>query len=305
MDTILEHGDTFFKSLGKDRFFGIEDLPGFVTAYDKSIKVNYNFNTHGILSSNKADRLTFESNILDNLQGNTGFLLWLSEICVSIILNLSGPRSKKKYLLFDSHSRDSCGRFSDNGKSVLLKFDNHINLVKYLYTTYVDSLGNNRIPYQIQFIKCKVVDDRESIIRRGKKKAFFCCYASKWLKEIKKSAHIAPLFEEKDSFANTNQAPDFVSIAKFLAKITEGPYFICVVCNRMLYRQSVLLVHKANYTRQDLVTTVKSFDSKQYACFTCHRKVKQGKIPCQAVRNKLELDEIPPELADLGKLEAI
>ena len=26
LDTILEHGDTFLKSLGKDRFLGIEDL---------------------------------------------------------------------------------------------------------------------------------------------------------------------------------------------------------------------------------------------------------------------------------------
>ena len=144
----------------------------------------------------------------------------------------------------------------------------------------------------------------ETIIRRGKESSpLLVC--KQVAQRGKKSAHIEPLFEEKDSFTNTNQAPDFVSIAIFHAKITEGPYFICVVCNRMLYQQSVLLVHKANYTRQDLLTTVKSFDSKEYVCFTCHRKVKQGKIPCQAVRNKLELDEIPPELADLGKLEAI
>ncbi len=38
---------------------------------------------------------------------------------------------------------------------------------------------------------------------------------------------------------------------------------------------------------------------------TCLSKVVKGKIPCQAVYNDMFVDEIPPELALLEKLEQI
>ena len=42
-----------------------------------------------------------------------------------------------------------------------------------------------------------------------------------------------------------------------------------------------------------------SFDGKEYTCKTCDFKVKDGKLPCQAVVNKMFVDEIPRELATL------
>ena len=36
---------------------------------------------------------------------------------------------------------------------------------------------------------------------------------------------------------------------------------------------------------------------------TCNKKTKKNKIPCQAVHNKLEILDVPPELRPLNKLE--
>ena len=48
-----------------------------------------------------------------------------------------------------------------------------------------------------------------------------------------------------------------------------------------------------------------SFDGKQYICNTCHKKVINGKLPCQAVVNKMYVDETTTELSLLEKIEQI
>ena len=95
-------------------------------------------------------------------------------------------------------------------------------------------------------------------------------------------------------------------ISVFKSKIRGvGPYYICSVCNRILYRKTVICLKKDKYNIQNLLTDVKSFDGKQYICKTCHSKASQGKVPSQAVCNKLAVDKIPQELLVLEKLEQI
>ena len=96
-------------------------------------------------------------------------------------------------------------------------------------------------------------------------------------------------------------------ISKFQSRIEEGPYYICSVCNRLLYRKSVKLLEKKKYSSvpKTLFTNIASFDNKEYICVTCHSKVVKGKIPCQAVYNNMSVDEIPAELTLLEKLEQI
>ena len=94
-------------------------------------------------------------------------------------------------------------------------------------------------------------------------------------------------------------------ISVFQNKIREGPYYICSVCHRILYRKTVMLLKENKYSIHHLFTEIKSFDDKQYICRTCHAKVSKGQVPCQAVGNKLEVDRIPPELSVLEKLEQI
>ena len=44
---------------------------------------------------------------------------------------------------------------------------------------------------------------------------------------------------------------------------------------------------------------------KKYICKTCHSKAIQGRLPCQAIVNNLNVDDVPTELGNLKKLEQI
>ena len=101
-----------------------------------------------------------------------------------------------------------------------------------------------------------------------------------------------------------SSADNALNVNKFLTDIEAGPYYICKSCNRMLYRKSVRKFQRNTYSI-DIFTDVPSFDNEQYICNTCHSKLIKGKIPCQAVYNKLQMDQAPPELEELRKLESI
>ena len=96
-----------------------------------------------------------------------------------------------------------------------------------------------------------------------------------------------------------------VCIKEFKEKIREGPYYVCCVCNRMLYKKSVKNFLSTKYSNQHYFSIQTSFDGKEYICNTCNSKVKQGKVPCQAVINNMYVDDTPVELASLEKLEQI
>ena len=97
------------------------------------------------------------------------------------------------------------------------------------------------------------------------------------------------------------------SIRKFRDRIQEGPYVICLICNRMLYKISVKIYRPEKYpcVIQNIVTGVTSYDNKRYICHTCHNKAIKGNVPCQAVCNKLEPYDVPPPLKCLRKLESV
>ena len=95
------------------------------------------------------------------------------------------------------------------------------------------------------------------------------------------------------------------NIKNFREKINEGPVFICVVCNRSLFRRSVILFKDEKY---DLpcklqLNFVLSFDGQYYVCKTCHTKLRKGKIPDIAVSNKLGIYDLPDQFPPLRKLE--
>ena len=79
----------------------------------------------------------------------------------------------------------------------------------------------------------------------------------------------------------------------------------------MMYRKSVILCNKTNYTKAsaDVVQKVFSadlsyisFDGKQWVCRTCDRTLKRGNMPLQAKANGLQLCQVPPELSSLNAL---
>ena len=99
-----------------------------------------------------------------------------------------------------------------------------------------------------------------------------------------------------------------ICISQFCQKIKQGPYYVCTVCHRMLYRKSALIFNKQKYVNcniQNIFTDKLSFDNKEYICKTCHSKIIKGKVPCQALYNDMFVDDTPTELSSLEKLEQI
>ena len=94
-------------------------------------------------------------------------------------------------------------------------------------------------------------------------------------------------------------------INQFKKKIREGPYFICTVCNRILYKKSLITFVNKKYPFQKYFNIQQSFDRKHYICRICHSKIIKGELPCQTVVNNMYVDEIPTELSSLEKLEQI
>jgi hypothetical protein len=102
---------------------------------------------------------------------------------------------------------------------------------------------------------------------------------------------------------------------EFLRVISEGPVFVCTSCKRCLYKNNVVVFSEQNYTNVDAEITDKVFSptlryrhpasDAEYVCMACHNAVKRGKIPAMSSANELQLDDIPEELHNLGKVEKI
>ena len=67
-----------------------------------------------------------------------------------------------------------------------------------------------------------------------------------------------------------------------------------------LFEESIYDVNNAIF-----LWRVESYDGREYICLTCHSKLLKRKVPCQSVYNKLQIFELPNELAELRKLEKV
>jgi len=97
------------------------------------------------------------------------------------------------------------------------------------------------------------------------------------------------------------------NVCKFKALVKNGPVFVCVACNRTLYRQSVFIFDNNKYQVDHKIfdSRLSSFDGLEYICKTCHQKLLKKKVPCQAVFNDLKLFDFPVEFQNIRKLEKI
>ena len=102
------------------------------------------------------------------------------------------------------------------------------------------------------------------------------------------------------------------AIDTFLSKAKLGPEFVCMCCNRMMYKQTIVAYNKTKYAKasNELLERVfcnehsyVSTDGKQWVCKTCDGALSRGNMPVQAKANGLQLCTIPTELSDLNALE--
>ncbi|XP_071958642.1 uncharacterized protein [Antedon mediterranea] len=108
-------------------------------------------------------------------------------------------------------------------------------------------------------------------------------------------------------------------LQNFRETISYGPEYVCCVCFKMLFRNQVVKCTKAKYENRTCINDkylhicnkncnkpcqiAKSPRCRLWICFTCHKKLLNGKVPAEANSNNLELLDIPPELKCLNNLE--
>ena len=117
----------------------------------------------------------------------------------------------------------------------------------------------------------------------------------------------------KESTARKQRRVQRSSVSKVFNKtVKEGPDYACTCCHRLIYRQTVLgfKVDKYSKAPKDLLQRLflpkfvrASAKGLVWICKMCDCTLKRGRMPAQAAVNKLGLDEIPAELADLNELE--
>ena len=88
---------------------------------------------------------------------------------------------------------------------------------------------------------------------------------AEWYKTLDpadKDKIISQVQANKEAHRNSVQHDLDHKITAFQSKIREGPYYICSVCNRILYRKTVIQLKKQMYnTQQELFTELYTHDS--------------------------------------------
>lgn len=64
-------------------------------------------------------------------------------------------------------------------------------------------------------------------------------------------------------------------------------------------------MNTSSYPSQEMFKIQSSHDGKEFIYETCHSKTTHGRIPCQAIVNNLNVDDVPTKLGNHKKLEQI
>lgn len=300
---IADQGNKFYRNMGINRHLKRADLYTSLDICGVEISVQLKAQSYGMLSSslnNTQNKL--ENLIFNNYSGNTGFLLWLASYCITCIFQQT---VRAKYMFSLLTYEDTCEPAIQQ-----IKISGIPSLVQAISNIVTKKLKTDIVHYEMQFLSCTSNMDLHQIkhiMQKDRRKYSYDnlepAPKKKRLQQISSKNKIKYKVRQQHE-SETIQTID-VCIKEFKEKIREGPYYVCCVCNRMLYKKSVKNFLSTKYHDQHYFSVQTSFDGKEYICNTCNSKVKQGKVPCQALINNMYVDDTPVELASLEKLEQI
>ncbi|XP_070566454.1 uncharacterized protein [Ptychodera flava] len=115
-------------------------------------------------------------------------------------------------------------------------------------------------------------------------------------------------------------------ITMFRNEIVHGPNYVCSVCYRQLFKNQVIQCKREVYSKKggmtaktakrcldfhecsdicdnDCLYLRQKQQKLKWICYTCHRKLLNGKMPAEAAANNLHVMTIPQELKCLNSLE--
>lgn len=328
LDYILVQGDKLYKSLGKDHYLNVDELPRIFQIFGCEVCVNISelqlFDGVAVPGEDFLHRFLqhYETSVI------AGSLLMINSYTIGIIPSFSPIGNITSFFVFDSHSRNSLGIPTVDGFSLLMQFSDLTQIERYLQVAYEVSSLSHPTYFQMQHLHVNIIHDdlitiRNSYERERHTKNENARYAQlsntiahSLMKDKKKkhaalvrsTIHGSPKHEHvkfKDRLRKRSLFADTTSkVVSFKKLICEGPYFVCVVCNRCLYKQSVMIFHACKYNPFSW-NLINSHDSKHYVCKTCHNKLIKGNIPCQAVSNKLALYNFPTDMQNIRHLERV
>ena len=234
--------------------------------------------------------------VISNLSQNhdhSGVLFLCKGYTISILV------ASRYVYITDSHSRNEFGDPCSDGTAVIMKFDNLVSAAAYIMHVY--AIGENLVQYQVQYLK--IINE----IPESSRKQVVSSHQSERQKIIRCSNERKRKLDLKNCQQQQCSVKNFSKrIDSFRSKVYCGPFYICVICNQCFYRKTVKVFIENSYPDvvQIINTNVKSYDDKFYICITCSKTCMKNKIPCNAVYNKLAIDDMPTCLQSLNRLES-
>ncbi|XP_052696227.1 uncharacterized protein LOC128174822 [Crassostrea angulata] len=138
--------------------------------------------------------------------------------------------------------------------------------------------------------------------------------------DLRKNKKIKVTQNRKLKQLNLEQEEEVIKSFKRLAM--EGPNYVCSCCHRLLFKKQVQACEYQMYTKSESAKCISELcltnkylhecsescqegctKSSLWICYTCHRKIMNGKAPAEAAVNGMMLEDVPPELTKLNSLE--
>ena len=344
LDYVLENGDGLFKSINTNMALNVDELPVNVNIEGHSLGVILLENESGVMNTTEQFnflKMSFQS----KMNTGTGAIFFINGYIFALIWNKSGiflcdshSRNNEGFITADGTSvllkfktLDDVENYIKEVYMLSQNFQVLTYQIQYINievkTTDISLIMNSvkkskkraqKREYRATVFGTAEHENIKAEQREKKRECRATIFGTTEHENIKaqqreKYARIfgTPQHENikktmRDHYATISRSQN--NIKKFREEITKGPYFTCVVCNRSLYRKSVLTFNETKYdvnVERFCYEKVNSYDGCQYICKTCDTKLKKKKIPCQAVWNKLQLFEFPHHIPCLNKLERV
>ena len=181
-----------------------------------------------------------ENLIFNNYNGNTGFLLWLSSYCITCIFQ---QRVRAKYIFSLLTYEDTCEPAIQQ-----IKISGIPPLVQAISSIVKKKFETDMVHYAIQFLSCTSSMDLHQIKHIMQKHRQKYNYDN--LEPAPKKKRLQQISSKNKIKYNVRGQHESVCIKEFKDRIREGPYYICCVCNRMLYKKSVINFISTKYPNQ-------------------------------------------------------
>jgi len=276
-----------------NQYLSVDDLQSEVVVENETIQIQRLENVIHLLKDGDND-IALQNSYSSASDKGHGMLCIISGVSFAIIWGNSSV------YLFDPHSRDNKGQVRDNGSSMLLEFltlryvENYIKEIyvpreqeMYLETQYFRIVTNKQITDKIRLsIGKKRKRDRnrkygDSIQGRAKIRENVNKYQKTKKGRTKNRESLNRYKNTKqgktkekassDKHNKNKEQNDFTrKIKEFKRCIKNGPFYICVICNRSLYKRSLKIFRKIDYTgisEEHFLSRVETFDGKEYILY--------------------------------------